>query len=79
MLRDMGRVRSEKTKRSVIGEGSISKVFENPWLKGQYNTLILTDVPDKTKPIEVIYSTEPIGKVSWVSKDDSTIQLISVA
>ena len=78
MLKDMEYLSKGLVKRNLVGEGSSSKVYENAWLK-EYDTLILNNSKDASKPMEVIYSKKPIGNVYWSYPDDPRIQLVSVA
>ena len=75
MFKDMEMVQKGITKRTKIGQGNDSRVYENPWLKDYYSLIVQN--PQKTT--QVIYSRHELGDSIWSDKDNNLIQIIKKA
>lgn len=75
MFKDMELVQKGVVKRTKIGQGNDSLVFENPWLKDYYSLIVQN--PQKTK--QIIYSRYDIGDAIWRDNDNILIQIVKKA
>lgn len=73
MFQDMERVANGTSKRTMVGTGTYSNVYDTPWLKDYY-LLILNDT---NYPTHTIYSENPVGDAVWCDKDNPRIQIIN--
>lgn len=72
MFKDMEMIQKGTIKRTKIGQGKDSSVFENPWLKDYYSLIV--ENPQKIK--QVIYSRYGIGDAIWSDNDNYLIQIV---
>ena len=76
MFREMEYIADGKVKRKSIGQGSESKVYENPWLKGYY-LMVLNSLKDASLANETLYTKiNHLGDAVWCDKDDMRIQIL---
>ena len=76
MFKEMEYVANGNVKKRSIGQGTESKVYENPWLKGYY-FIVLNNPKDAALANETIYTTRNhIGDAVWRDNDDNRIQLL---
>ena len=79
MFREMEYVANGVVKVQSIGQGSESKVYENPWLDGYY-FIVLNSPKDADLAKETIYTKKKhIGDAVWRDNDDARIQLLTSA
>ncbi len=78
MFREMEYVANGVVKRTSVGQGAESKVYDNPWLKG-YHFIVLDSPNDANLNSETIYSKlNHLGDAVWCDKDDARIQILTV-
>ncbi len=79
MFREMEYVANGVVKMKSVGQGSESKVYENPWLDGYY-FIVLNNPKDADLAKETIYTPmNHIGDAVWRDGDDARIQLLTSA
>ena len=77
MFREMEFVANGLAKGKTIGQGSESKLYDNPWLK-EYHFLVLNNVDDAKLSSETIYTKlAHMGNAVWADTDDNRIQLVT--
>ena len=77
MFREMEFVANGVVKRKSIGQGSESKMYDNPWLK-EYHFLVLNSSDDTKLNSETIYTKlGHLGNAVWADTDDGRIQLVT--
>jgi len=76
MFKDMEYVANGVVKRRSIGQGTESRVYENPWLNGYY-FIVLNSPKDADLLNETIYTRmNSLGDAVWRDSDDARIQLL---
>ncbi|MBQ9149778.1 hypothetical protein IJX73_02495 [bacterium] len=75
MFKDMEMVQKGIVKRTKVGQGNDSRVYENPWLKDYYSLIVQN--PQKTT--QVVYSRLELGDSIWSDSDNNLIQIIKKA
>lgn len=73
MFKDMEWLAQGRIKRSIIGEGNTTALYENPWLEDYY--LLIVKNPDKDDEVVVCYN-DKIGDSVWQDGDNQGIQLL---